>query len=84
MSKFPLLLQLLVLPDEALLKDARGDAELEFILFDLVIKELYYTSVWTLFLLNVYADVSRTKLMLLDRSLVLLGQLVESGIVWVH
>ena len=84
MSKFPLLLQLLVLPDEALLEDARGDAELEFVLFDLIIKELYYTSVWTLFLLNVHADVSRTKLMLLDRSLVLLSQLVESGVVWIH
>lgn len=79
-----LLLQLLILPHQTLLKYARGDAKLELVFFDLIFEEFYDFRVRSILLLNVHADVSGAQFMLLDRSLVLLSQLIKHGIVRSH
>ena len=63
--KLTLFLLTLIHADQALVEDAWSDAELELVLFDLVIKELYYADVWTLFLLNIDTDISGAELVLL-------------------
>ena len=63
--KLTLFLLTLIHAHQALIKDTRCDAQLELVLFDLVIKELYNFDVGTLLLLYIDADVSGAKLMLL-------------------
>ena len=63
--KLTLFLLTLIHANQALVEDAWSDAKLELVLFDLVIKELYYADVWTLFLLNIDTDISGAELVLL-------------------
>ena len=63
--KLPLLLLTLIHANQALVEDAWSDAKLELVLFDLVIKELYYADVWTFFLLNIDTEISCAELVLL-------------------
>ena len=63
--KLTLFLLTLIHADQALVKDTRSDAQLELVLFDLIIKELYNFDVGAFLLLYIDADVSGAKLMLL-------------------
>ena len=63
--KLPLFLLTLIHANQALVEDAWSDAKLELVLFDLVIKELYYADVWTFFLLNIDTEISCAELVLL-------------------
>ena len=65
-SSLQLLLMNLILPHQALLEDARGDAQLELVLFDLIIEVFNDSHLVTLLLLDVDTNVARSQLMLLD------------------
>lgn len=81
---FFLLLKLLILADQTLLEDSRCDAELELVLLDVFVEELYDFHIGPLLLLDLDTDVASAHLVLLNGKLVLLRQLVEADVVWLH
>ena len=55
----------LVFANQALVENSCSDTQLELVLFDLVVKELYNADVGALLLLNIDTDIPGAKLVLL-------------------